>query len=144
MPSDALTRRALLARLSALGLALCAGARSLRAAGPAPSREGKHPTPRPGIDASKVLKRGQLEEHPESAPVFDLVREIPQVVDGIRCQCGCAEIEGFYSLLSCFEADGMAAHCAVCQGEAKLVHRMHKQGKTLAQIRAAIDKEYGG
>jgi hypothetical protein len=104
---------------------------------------GPHPTPRPGIDASKVLTREKLTEHPAAEPVFDMVRQIPQVVDGIRCQCGCAELEGFYSLLSCYETDGMAQHCVICQGEAKLAFRMHAQGKSLDEIRAAIDAKFG-
>ena len=53
-----------------------------------------HPDPRPGITAARVLRREQLGEHADAAPVFDMVRQIPQVVDGIRCQCGCDEIEG--------------------------------------------------
>jgi hypothetical protein len=104
---------------------------------------GPHPTPRPGIDASKVLTHDELTEHPAAEPVFEMVRKIPQVVDGIRCQCGCAELPEFYSLLSCYEADGMAQHCVICQGEAKLAFRMHEQGKTLDQIRAAIDAKFG-
>lgn len=106
-------------------------------------RSGPHPTPRPGIDASKVLTADKLTEHPAAAPVFDMVRQIPQVVDGIRCQCGCAELEGFYSLLSCYETDGMAQHCVICQGEGKLAFRMHAQGKSLDEIRAAIDAKFG-
>ena len=103
-----------------------------------------HPTPRRGITAAKVLTRQQLgSEHAEAAPVFDMVRQIPQVVDGIRCRCGCAEVEGNYSLLSCYEGNGMAGHCKVCQEEGQLVYRMHKQGKSLDEIRAAIDAEFG-
>ena len=103
-----------------------------------------HPTPRPGVTAAKVLPRKQLTgEHAEAAPVFDMVRQIPQIVDGIRCQCGCAELEGNYSLLSCFEGQGMAGHCQVCQGEARLAYRLHKQGKSLNEIRAAIDAKFG-
>ncbi|HEX6049428.1 MAG TPA: PCYCGC motif-containing (lipo)protein [Gemmatimonadaceae bacterium] len=103
-----------------------------------------HPTPRPGITAAKVLTRKQLgDEHADAAPVFDLVRQIPHVVDGIRCRCGCAELEGNYSLLSCYEGDGMAGHCEVCQGEARLAYRLHKQGKSLNEIRAAIDAKFG-
>ena len=131
-----------------LALAGLARARPLLAAGAAdtPMRRrygGPHPTPRPGIDASKVLTRDKLAEHPAAEAVFDMVRKIPQVVDGIRCQCGCAELPEFYSLLSCYEADGMAQHCVICQGEAKLAFRMHEQGKSLDQIRAAIDEKFG-
>ena len=147
-PHDAtLARREFLGRsaatfLSAAALALghpsLAWAARARAAGPH-----THPTPRPGIDASKVLTKEQLTEGPDAAPVFDMVRKIPQIADGIRCNCGCAELPEFRSLLSCFEADGMAQHCMICQGQARLAFRMHGEGKSLDQIRTAIDAKFG-
>jgi hypothetical protein len=115
------------------------------AAMPAPVRrrtKGPHPAPRPGITASKVLTADALKENPKAAPVFDMVRKIPEIADGIRCQCGCAELPEFYSLLSCYEADGMAQHCVICQGEGRLAFTMHEQGKTLDEIRAAIDERF--
>ena len=102
-----------------------------------------HPTPRPGIDASHVLSAKDLADSPRARVAFDEVRQIPQIVDGIRCQCGCAEIEGNYSLLSCYEGNGMARSCDVCQGQGRLAFRLHKAGKSLDQIRAAIDERYG-
>jgi hypothetical protein len=105
-------------------------------------RTPKHPTPRPGITAARVLPDAKLHDK-EVAATFAMVREIPQVMDGIRCSCGCAELEGFYSLLSCYEKDGMARHCLVCQGQAKLVHRLHREGWSLDGIRKAIDVEFG-
>jgi hypothetical protein len=116
------------------------------AASSGPARKlakGPHPTPRPGIDASKVLTADALKENPKAAPVFDMVRKIPEIADGIRCQCGCAELPEFYSLLSCYETDGMAQHCVICQGEGRLAFTMHQQGKTLDEIRAAIDERFG-
>ena len=131
------TRRAFLRALPTglLGLTLLPG-RVLAARRPT-----GHPEPRPGIDASRVLGEDQVPSH--AAAAFARVRRIPRVVDGIRCHCGCAEVPGFYSLLSCFEESGMAAHCEVCQGEANLAFALHEQGKTLAEIRAAIDERYG-
>jgi hypothetical protein len=38
----------------------------------------------------------------------------------------------------------MAQVCRICQGQARLTHRLHKAGKSLAEIRAAIDDEFGG
>ncbi len=102
-----------------------------------------HPTPRRGITGARVLTRAQLGDHAHLAPLFDGVRAIPQVVDGIACNCGCAELAGFYSLLSCYEGDGMAQHCEICQGQARLAVRMQREGKTLQQIRAAIDAKFG-
>ena len=150
LPHDAENRRRFLRHSvgALLALAGLARARPLGAVGVAgmPIRRpygGPHPTPRPGIDASKVLTPDKLTEHPAAEPVFEMVRKIPQVVDGIRCQCGCAELPEFYSLLSCYEADGMAQHCVICQGEAKLAFRLHEQGKSLDEIRAAIDAKFG-
>lgn len=102
-----------------------------------------HPEPRPGITAAKVLTDEQIKDHPDALTAFQQVREIPQIVDGIGCHCGCASREGFYSLLSCYEGEGMAKMCEVCQGQARLAYRQFKSGKTLNQIRAAIDARYG-
>ena len=103
-----------------------------------------HPTPRKGITSVRVVKADQLEGvAPDVVRIFDMVREIPQVVDGIYCHCGCAELDGNYSLLSCYEDGGMAQACQVCQGEGRLAYEMHRKGKTLSEIRAAIDRNFG-
>ena len=105
---------------------------------------GPHPTPRAGITAAKVLAADKLGGNANLVALFDGVREIPEVVDGIRCQCGCAGQEGFYSLLSCYEGDdAMAKICHICQGEGRLAVRLHKEGKSLDAIRAAIDAKFG-
>lgn len=140
MSGASYTRRQLLALASGAALVVVIP-RDVQAALVRAVRRGDHPTPRPGIDASKVLPTDQLHT-PEAAPIFDLVREVPQVVDGIRCHCGCADLPGNYSLLSCYEAPGMAQHCEICQGQAKLVHRLHRQGWSLAGIRAAVDAAF--
>jgi hypothetical protein len=129
--------------IALLPATLLAGVAGVRRSAPITRGPLDHPTPRPGITAAKVLTKDQLGEHADAAPVFDMVRQIPEVVDGIRCQCGCAKLEGKYSLLSCYEADGMAGHCEVCQNEGRLVYRLHKQGKKLDEIRAAIDAKFG-
>jgi hypothetical protein len=106
-------------------------------------RRGPHPSPRVGITAAKVLTAEQLSKTPHAIEYFDMVRQIPEVVDGIRCQCGCADIEGFYSLLTCYEGDGMATFCEICEGEGRMAFRLHNEGRTLDEIRAAIDARYG-
>ena len=100
-----------------------------------------HPDPRPDVDASRILAADQVPPH--VAAVFDRVRQIPHIVDGIRCHCGCADVPGFYSLLSCYEDSGMAQHCLICQGEGNLAFRLHEQGKSLDEIREAVDERYG-
>ena len=103
-----------------------------------------HPKPRPGVNASRVPTANELRDAPKAIRAFDEVRQIPQIVDGIRCHCGCAKLEGFYSLLSCYEGpDPMAKMCDVCQGQGRYAYRLHRSGKSLDAIRAAIDARYG-
>jgi hypothetical protein len=37
----------------------------------------------------------------------------------------------------------MAMHCAICQTEGRIAVRMHDDGKTLEEIRAALDARFG-
>src|SRR3954468_24581485 len=100
------SRRQFVASAVAL-LLLPRRARAMRSGGP-------HPTPRAGITAAKVLAAGKLDGNANLIALFDGVGAIPEVVDGIRCQCGCAGSEGFYSLLSCYEGDdAMAKICHI-------------------------------
>ena len=154
--SFTVTRRVMIDRIARAGLAVSIGlvtgglspdaARAgvrrhrCRAAG----ATGPHPDPRPGIDASHMPAAEAVRTHPHAVAAFDEGRMIPEVLDGIRCQCGCASEAGMRSVLSCYEgADAMALECDICQGEARLAYRLHRQGQTLDQIRAAIDARYG-
>jgi hypothetical protein len=108
-------------------------------------RRSPHPTPRAGVTSARMATAAQLaEEDADVREAFESVRKIPQVVDGIRCHCGCAGRPENYSLLSCYEGEhAMARHCMVCQGEGRMAARLHADGKTLDQIRTAIDERYG-
>ncbi|MBI3792932.1 MAG: hypothetical protein HY275_18910 [Gemmatimonadetes bacterium] len=77
-----------------------------------------------------------------AAPAFADARAIPQILDGIRCHCNCGDGKEKYSLLSCYEADGMAQLCDVCQGQARLARRLVRLRRSLPQIRAAIDAKW--
>lgn len=100
-----------------------------------------HPDPRPGVDGSRVLPRERVAAH--MADLFDGIREIPEVADGIGCHCGCGFIEGMRSLLSCYEGVGMAQGCHICEGEGRLAVRLAKEGASLDEIREAIDRTFG-
>ena len=151
MSSPVTSRRAFVA--SALALALAPVRAMHGAAGDASPgcghgrharRTGPHPTPRPHVTAARVVPAAKLADESQAVrSAFDEVRQIPGIADGIRCQCGCADMEGSYSLLSCFEGDGMARHCDVCQGQARLAFRLHRGGRSLRDVRAAIDARYG-
>jgi hypothetical protein len=104
---------------------------------------GPHPDPRPDVDASLVLTAEQLADFPELVPLYDGIRAIPHIADGIRCQCGCADLPGYRSLLTCFEGGRMATGCEICKTEGRMVVRLHEAGRTLDQIRAAVDARFG-
>lgn len=85
-----------------------------------------------------------LARSPHLVPLFDDVRAIPQIIDGIRCHCGCADLDGHYSLLTCYEGeDAMAKICPICQGMGRVAVRMHKTGRSLDDIRVAVDAQFG-
>lgn len=136
------TRRRFVVSLSGGLFCLAVGPGELYAMRSAP-RGGGHPDPRPGIDASKVRATSSL-KNPAAADAFDAAHEIPQILDGIRCHCSCAEQADKYSLLSCYEGDAMAQFCDICQGQANLARRLVKMRRSLDQIRVAIDAKWTG
>jgi hypothetical protein len=105
-----------------------------------------HPEPRPGVTAEKVLKVEDLGEKPRKSVLeaFDAARQYPQIFDGLSCGCGC-EGEASHqhrSLLVCYETK-QPTGCAACQMEASFVGKLAKDGKTLVEIRVAVDKKFG-
>jgi len=139
MKDRTITRRGFLA--AALPAALLAS----RGAPAGASRLQEHPEPRPGIDASGVLSAESLRAagYDDSVvEVFDQVRQIPEIADGLACYCGCMMV-GNRSLLTCYHESGMARGCMICQGEGRLAFRRWQEGQSLEQIRRAIDARFG-
>ncbi len=106
-----------------------------------PKAKNHHPEPRPGITAAKVL-RGEAVPSRAREP-YTIAARIPEVLDGLYCHCDCHERDGTRSLLECFE-DDMATTCGICQGQARMAAEMHADGKSLTEIRAALDQRWGG
>ena len=75
------------------------------------------------------------------ATAYDHAREVPEILDGLYCRCNCAHGMGHRSLLSCFEGD-QAAGCMTCREQGELAYKLVKDGKSLADIRLAVDKEF--
>lgn len=141
-----LDRRAALRRLAGHAAMLYAGGPAvLRVPSGAGWGKSAHPTPRPGVTAARVLTAARLRElgAPDAVETFDQVRQIPQIVDGIRCRCGCADDPAHYSLLSCYEGDGMARLCEICTGQGRMAFRLTRAGRSLNEVRAAVDARYG-
>ena len=130
--------------LRVLPAGLLLAPRLLGASVPRSYQSSDHPDPRPGIDASGVLKAAQLRSEgfgDDVVEVFDMVRQIPEIADGLACYCGCM-LMGNRSLLTCYHEGGMARGCNICQGEGRLAYRRWKEGQTLDQIRRAIDARF--
>ena len=89
MSHEPLSRRHFLTALPVGATAILVGSRPLRGLDLLLGGLTEHPDPRPGIDASKVLTGEQL-DNPAALEVYDMIRQIPQIADGIRCYCGCA------------------------------------------------------
>lgn len=104
-----------------------------------------HPEPREGITAENVLPVEKLGNKPSDRVLesYEAARKYPAVMDGILCSCSCGGKRGSHrSLLVCFETP-QATGCGECQLEGVFVGKLAKEGKTLAEIRVAFDKEFG-
>lgn len=108
---------------------------------PAAKVKNHHPVPRPGITGANVL-RGEIVPS-RAREVYTIAARIPSVLDGLYCHCDCHDRDQRRSLLSCFE-DDMATTCGICQGQVRMAGEMHAQGKSLDEIRAALDQRWGG
>lgn len=115
-------------------------ARAAHAARTGGGRRVPHPEPRPGITAERVLDPASVPERSRAA--YAAAREVPQLLDGIYCHCDCAERDGLRSLLSCFETR-MPTSCGICRDSAEVALRLHREGRTLDEVRAALDRQFG-
>jgi hypothetical protein len=101
-----------------------------------------HPTPRPGVTAEKVVPQSFVPRTPGSSEAYAAAREAAATLDGVYCHCDCSKNAGHRSLLTCFETEH-GAYCDICMSEAMLANGMAKQGKSLMEIRTAIDRQFG-
>lgn len=101
-----------------------------------------HPDPRPGITGAAVLPLDQLPDRKRVRAAFEAARANAQVFDSVYCVCECAHAMDHRSLLACFESS-QPVGCWACQEQAQAVEEWLKEGKSLAAIRAAVDKQWG-
>ena len=106
-----------------------------------PKAKNHHPDARPRITGENVL-RGTVVPSRAREP-YTIAARIPDVLDALYCHCDCHERHDRRSLLSCFE-DDMASTCGICQGQARMAGELHARGKSLAEIRSALDQRWGG
>jgi len=75
-------------------------------------------------------------DNPYIRRAYQVAKDDPAVLAQQPCYCYCQR-EGHRSLLDCF-ATKHGATCGTCVKEAVLAGQMHQQGKSAAEIRAAI------
>jgi len=117
------------------------------ACSPAKSQAGSHEL--------KMAPMSMLPEEMQSAPVsvresYQFAQANPDVLKQIPCYCGCGSI-GHTSNYSCYiqgeqggetQFDAHALGCGICVDITQDSMRMLKEGKTIAEIRAAVDAKY--
>ena len=101
-----------------------------------------HPEPRPGVTGEHVLPESEVGERRRVREAYAAARTHPSLFDGVFCACGCDKSMNHRSLLSCFESR-QAMGCMACREEGELVGRLARDGKTLEEIRHAVDLEFG-
>ena len=77
-------------------------------------------------------------QYPWQKHVYEQVAKVGNVVYQLPCNCRCDRALGHTSLRSCFETLH-GTECSTCAKEAFFTASQLKQGKTVAQIRAAIN-----
>ncbi len=84
-------------------------------------------------------RQGIYFAHPYQQVSYRMADQVPQLLYQMPCYCRCDLAMRHKSLHSCFEGTHAAA-CSTCMSEAAYVYRENKQGKTVAQIRAGIER----
>jgi len=85
---------------------------------------------------------------------YQFAAEHPEITSYVPCFCGC-ERAGHQGNTDCFvksraangdvtEWDEHGLDCAVCIDVATVARQMHTSGASVTQIRAAVDKQFGG
>lgn len=78
----------------------------------------------------------------EAAMGYASAKACPEVMSKVFCYCGCDISDGHGSLVDCYT--GLhGTDCHICQEEAVLALRMHRNGSNIAEIQKRIDQEYG-
>lgn len=106
------------------------------------------------ITASVDTLPAFLDDKPEDMRlVYQIAGNATDILHSMPCYCGCGESAGHQSNMNCFvdeiREDGSVVwddhgtRCLVCLEIAVKSAQMSKDGKSLKEIRDAIDAEYG-
>jgi hypothetical protein len=99
-----------------------------------PAKTAKLPPVLSGFDLVGASFQNAFQSH-----AYVLAAKIPRVIYQQPCYCRCDRSVGHTSLHSCFESTH-GAHCSTCLKELYFAYKMNRQGKTVGQIRQAIER----
>jgi hypothetical protein len=86
-----------------------------------------------------VLAPGQFAG--EASMGYAAASAVPQICAKLFCYCGCDSTDNHFCLLDCFTSMH-GSDCHICQEEALMALRMHKEGKSLKEIQKSVDDTY--
>jgi len=106
-------------------------------------------------ETQQVVFPDYAKQNPRVLNAYKVAVAEPQLLKAIPCYCGCREVrtqqfpQGHKSLYNCYRDDEGAftnhgAYCTICINEALESYSMLQEGKTLKEIREAIDSKYQG
>ena len=163
MLSRRTTAPALLAFLLLVGgaTAACSGAApsETAAAGGATTVEGVVPSGNVVVPTAEVVA-ATWDQRPDFVRAlpddwqagYKFALERPDVIGWMPCNCGCGG-DGHRSNLDCFFVsresgeitfDEHGSYCDICVETSNLAAKLLGEGKTMAEIRAAVDETFGG
>lgn len=96
--------------------------------------------------AGKMTETGQVLQSKDffrAANAYQIAEEMPQTLDALYCYCKCKESATLLhkTLLTCYTSDH-AAKCGICMHEAEMAADLTKEGKSVPEIRMAVDTFY--
>jgi hypothetical protein len=105
------------------------------------------------IQSTWAARPQYVHTHPDTSAAYAYALARPDVVQWLPCYCGCGAM-GHGSNLDCYykpRAAGTpivfeehASYCDVCVKTTLMAEQMLRDGKTLLQVRAAVDSAFGG
>lgn len=108
---------------------------------------------RPDAAAAWTARPDYVRGNPQTEEAYEYALYHPNVIEWMPCYCGCVGM-GHRSNLDCYLKPDMlngrtqfeehASYCDVCVKTTLLAKQMISQGKTLREIRAAVDSTFGG
>lgn len=110
-------------------------------------QHGAAASPAPAVaPVAGMVETGQVLHSTEffrAAKAYQIAEEMPQTLDALYCYCKCKESPTLQhkTLLTCYTSDH-AAKCGICMHEAEMAADLTKQGRSIPEIRAAVDAFY--